>query len=80
MYFEGEFQTKFMWSEQPCDEGVTLPRGRSGISKCIMLQKQQQGNDSAMWACRVVRSFEVDGWVFKVNGQSRDILLKEHHP
>ena len=41
----------FMWSEQPYDEGVTLLRGSSGISKCIMLQKQQQGNDSTMWAC-----------------------------
>ena len=57
MYFEGGLQTKFMWSKQPCDEGVTLPRGSSGISKCIMLQKQQQGNDSAVWACRVVRKF-----------------------
>ena len=55
MYFEGGLQTKFMWSKQPCDEGVTLPRGSSGISKCIMLQKQQQGNDSAVWACRVLR-------------------------
>jgi len=24
-------------------------------------------------------SFEVDGWVVKVSGQSRDILFKKHH-
>ena len=25
-------------------------------------------------------SFEVDSWVVKVSGQSRDILFKKHHP
>ena len=25
-------------------------------------------------------SFEVDGWVVKVGGQSRDILFKKRHP
>ena len=29
MYCEGGLQTKFMWSEQACDDGVTLPRGSS---------------------------------------------------
>ena len=31
-------------------------------------------------ATELSESFEVDGLVVKVSGQSRDILFKKHHP
>ena len=33
-----------------------------------------------MYCTGLSESFEVDGWVVKVSGQSRDILFKKHHP